>query len=365
MKCSRVASRPQRPRAFTLIELLVVIAIIAVLIALLLPAVQAAREAARRSQCTNNLKQIGLSLHNYHSSMGAFPIGNTLSPQDYVSPAANYSSWSGWSAQSLTLGYMEQQPLYNAANFAHNSFVAPNVTVRDSLLSVYLCPSDPNAGRASGNTNSYCASYGTTTTDQFNWNGTGAPWAQGRGGTGTSGMFAFALSYGIENATDGTSNTIAYSEWLVGNPSNKSYRGNRLNQAAGGGPNLINASSNVAGVLASIASCRNEFRTSALANAAKVRTDKGWRWSMGLIGFSQFNTLQPPNDTFGGCRQGGAEGDWPDNGYVYNAQSAHPGGVNVLMTDGSVKFIKSSISQQTWWALGTRDGGEVISSDSY
>jgi len=356
-------SRPSR--GFTLIELLVVIAIIAVLIALLLPAVQAAREAARRSQCTNNLKQIGLALHNYHSSIGSFPMGNTLSPQDYTTPVTDYSSWSGWSAQALMLGYMEQQPLYNAANFIHNAFVAPNVTVRDSLLSGYLCPSDSNAGRISGNTNSYCASYGTTTTDQFNWNGTGAAWAQGRGGTGSSGMFAFALSYGIEHATDGTSNTIAYAEWLASSTANKNYRGNRTNGVSGTAPTLYNASTNVKAITDAMTICRNDFRTAALANANRVRTDKGWRWSMGLFGFSMFNTIQPPNDTFGGCRFGNPDGDWPDNGFVYDAQSGHPGGVNVLMTDGSVTFIKNSIAQQTLWALGTRDGGEVISSDSY
>src|SRR5438552_15512025 len=98
-------------RGFTLIELLVVIAIIAVLIALLLPAVQSAREAARRAQCTNNLKQIGLGMHNYHSTHGSFPSGGTVAPSGY-----GYNvTWGTWSAQGLMLGYLGQQPLYNAA----------------------------------------------------------------------------------------------------------------------------------------------------------------------------------------------------------------------------------------------------------
>ena len=110
----------QNRRGFTLIELLVVIAIIAVLIALLLPAVQAAREAARRAQCTNNLKQIGLALHNYHTAMDTFPMGVSKAP--YWGPGDTdgqwgYGRWSGWSAQALLLGYIDQTPMYNAANF--------------------------------------------------------------------------------------------------------------------------------------------------------------------------------------------------------------------------------------------------------
>src|SRR5271155_3529104 len=111
------SSPPDRTRGFTLIELLVVIAIIAVLIALLLPAVQAAREAARRAQCTNNLKQIGLALHNYHQTNNKFPQGHSQSFA-YVSHTA-YAGWTEWSAQAMFLGYMEQNPVYNAINFSY------------------------------------------------------------------------------------------------------------------------------------------------------------------------------------------------------------------------------------------------------
>src|SRR3954467_12234709 len=110
-----------RRRGFTLIELLVVIAIIAVLIALLLPAVQAAREAARRIQCVNNLKQIGLAIHNYHSAAGSFPMGITMAPSSSLTGGAtggpDYASWNGWSAQALMLPFLEQGPLYNGCNF--------------------------------------------------------------------------------------------------------------------------------------------------------------------------------------------------------------------------------------------------------
>ena len=136
-------------RGFTLIELLVVIAIIAVLIALLLPAVQSAREAARRIQCTNNLKQLGLAMHNYHTSNNSFPQGCAASFNS-INPGC--IAWSGWSAQALMLGYMEGSPIYNACNFMIDPFstsISPAVngcTGVYTKIAAFLCPSDGNAG---------------------------------------------------------------------------------------------------------------------------------------------------------------------------------------------------------------------------
>ena len=132
----RIRSR----RGFTLIELLVVIAIIAVLIALLLPAVQAAREAARRSQCINNLKQIGLAIHNYHSSVGTFPLGGS---KNCYGNSTDFHTWTGWSAQGLMLGYLEQQPLFNASNYSGGAFNVMNqTTVSSTKIPGFVCPSE-------------------------------------------------------------------------------------------------------------------------------------------------------------------------------------------------------------------------------
>src|SRR5208282_723912 len=140
-------------RGFTLIELLVVIAIIAVLIALLLPAVQSAREAARRAQCVNNLKQIGLAIHNYHTASNTFPPGSAASYNTYNPGCV---AWMGWSAQGLMLPYLEQSSIYNAANFSYDSWNdnATNQTARDTRIAAFICPSDTNAGQSTGQTGS-------------------------------------------------------------------------------------------------------------------------------------------------------------------------------------------------------------------
>ena len=330
-------------RGFTLIELLVVIAIIAVLIALLLPAVQAAREAARRAQCVNNLKQIGLGMHNYHSTNDRFPIGSSCTGTGTPPGSArNCATWNGHSAQALMLGYMEQAQVYNAINFSFTSTDNVNTTVRSTKLSFYLCPSDANAGTV--NLCSYLGSMGTT--------------SQSYAGT-TTGVYSYTNSYGLRDMLDGSSNTIAFGEALVGDPSNvPSKRSNGVMSVAGvvGYADVENS-----GLLwqTDLNSCLIAYMS-----GTNMLNSTGAYWSVG--GTALFNTIVPPTSQqykFGSCKAGG--GGVVEGGNYINASSNHSGGSNFLFADGSVKFIKSSISIPTYWSIGTRANGEVVSSDSY
>jgi prepilin-type N-terminal cleavage/methylation domain-containing protein/prepilin-type processing-associated H-X9-DG protein len=371
-------------RGFTLIELLVVISIIAVLIALLLPAVQSAREAARRLQCTNNLKQIGLAMHNYHSTYDVFPMAASKNcNSDPASNCPGYADWRGWSALASALPFVEQQALYNAINFSfaeeiHDAVSQPmNSTVVVTVVNGFLCPTDPNVGQR--NINNYHACYGTTS----EWptgpnNGFGN--LQNADGTGSTGMFAVWLSYGIRDALDGTSNTLLFSEALVGDSrGNEGSRGVGTSQAGskyrGNGVVIAHsdtyyqddfASSQTAtqAIMSGLQACATEFAKSGSTN---ITSHRGYRWASASEG-SLFNVAQTPNDKqfpFNVCRPQ-CSANCSDNGSIsLPATSLHPGGVNALMCDGSVKFVKETISRPTWWALGSRAKGEIISADSY
>ncbi len=340
-------------RGFTLIELLVVIAIIAVLIALLLPAVQAAREAARRAQCVNNLKQLGLGMHNYHQAIGTFPMGVSFTYGNY---------WGQWSAQALMLPYMEQQPIYNACNFSlplDGGVGTPaNSTVNRTLIANFLCPSDGNAGRISGNLNSYLFSEGTTAlTPVTDKNSVPLPY-------NTTGLFTFQFAYNIAQVTDGTSNTIAASEGVVGPTSNVISKGITFMNVSGmtltpDAFQTLTPGQTAPGtaIPQTLATCQN--------SKSGTQQYRGNQWANGDTNYTMFNTIVPPNSkqyNFGGCKSGGGGVD--DAEYV-NANSNHAGGVNCLFADGSVKFLKDSVAWSVWWGLGTKSGGEVISADSY
>ncbi|AGA29162.1 DUF1559 domain-containing protein [Singulisphaera acidiphila] len=349
-------------RGFTLIELLVVIAIIAVLIALLLPAVQAAREAARRSQCINNLKQIGLALHNYHSALNAFPMGGSHNPSSapqsftYGDMTDNGGiTWDAWSAQSALLPYIEQQAIYSAINY--NFAPRPgteggtiNSTAFNSKIASFLCPSDGNAGKV--NYNSYGASQGTTTIN-----------CCGNELKATTGMFGNRASTSLAEVKDGTSNTIAYSESLVGNAINEPNReGNAARGSSGQASGRVDATGLLTQIKADMASCDTDFQTGPLTG--NTRNARGSSWGIGALGYSMFNTVIPPNGAkWVACRTDCCA--QAQHAHYNLATSAHSGGVNVAMADGSVKFIKNSVSWNTWWALGTKGNGEVISADSY
>ena len=365
-----------RRRGFTLIELLVVIAIIAVLIGLLLPAVQAAREAARRSQCVNNLKQIGLAMHNYHSVYNVFPLGVSQ-----YAPVTSYN-WDSWSSHALMLNQLEQTSLYNACNFSLGNNMPNSVgfyansTVTNTRIAMFLCPSDGNVGSlqvlrpADGRMDtldlSYVASAGTTTMSPNN-TAPGNAWSTG----GSTGLFWWYCCYGLNSVPDGSSNTVAFSEALVTNGGSNSstasisntYPGNSITNVAGAGgaAQQYDANQNPAAIVTGLNAC-----TTAWQSKAGINNLRGVFWEVGSLGMTMFNTIVTPNSKqylWGACRY--TSGGYPNDATFANTSSNHPGGVNVLMGDGSVKFIKNTINQGTWWALGTRNGGEIIDASTF
>jgi prepilin-type N-terminal cleavage/methylation domain-containing protein/prepilin-type processing-associated H-X9-DG protein len=365
---------PLRRRAFTLIELLVVIAIIAVLIALLLPAVQAAREAARRMSCTNNLKQIGLALHNYLEQQGTFPMGSGQPTMDKVGGQVPIAK-QGLSIHVALLPQLGQMPIYNAVNFnfgmADNTALYAfqvNQTAQKAQINTFLCPSDPNAtvsldaSTNAGNNNYYgcigstTATFGSTTSDPVTGS-SGTNWSS----IPYTGLFAFQQSKPISAVTDGTSNTIAFAEATVGAAS-ESPRQKLIGLTGVSIPAAAlqaNVFNNPAAVLSGIQAC------TAAWNAGKAPDiQRGDSWVHGSMAMTLFNSVLTPNaesDQWTYCSDTGSG----SAARFSNCSSYHPGGVNTLFADGSVKFVKNSIAQTIWWGLGTIAGGEVISSDSY
>jgi prepilin-type N-terminal cleavage/methylation domain-containing protein/prepilin-type processing-associated H-X9-DG protein len=378
--------RGRRPVGFTLIELLVVIAIIAVLIALLLPAVQSAREAARRTQCTNNLKQLGLALANYESATSAYPQGYAQAAPGNVYSIQNLDSgWGTYSPHTLILPYMEQGPVYNAVNFSicteTNLDQGIQATAIGTRVQSFLCPS---SGLAQGQM------YGCLGVAPFDlirnpgnnyWASVGPcclPWASAK----PPGLFAI-VKVGdpglvrISDITDGTSNTIAFGEWKMGD-----FNSNQLslqdaidilqNQVGsfGSWSNNVTSSMPTAGLPAFTAflnTCQAAAPNSINPGNPNWKTNKstmGRDWSDAQFGHTLGTTFLAPNPPYYNCNMESWGGDFDAPG-MYNLSSFHPGGANAAFADGSVRFIKSSTQMNIIWYLGSKAGGEVMSSDSY
>ncbi len=380
----------RRPAAgFTLIELLVVIAIIAVLIALLLPAVQSAREAARRAQCTNNLKQMGLAFMNYESSNGTFSPTTILVPCPTGAPGGGSIAFtcggfqSSWSAVARSLPYIEQSAMYNSINFDNTYSDPGNTTVSFTPLAFLYCPSDPGShidDASLGGTGDATTSYGTCDGDWYvysiNWGTTNTL------GQANRSLFGPNYARRISAVTDGLSNTIAAAEGYIGHAQMRSCMSSPTfpSDAITGTWSPTNVplpGPNSAAALASlIASCGTA------TGKVKAGGPIGHtRWANGGVYYSGFTTAMPPNGSVTavsravGFSNAGQtlQMDWDsvdenDGGPTYmslSASSYHPGGINALFADGSVHYIKNSVSPITWRALGTIAGGEVLSADQY
>ncbi len=355
----------KRRRGFTLIELLVVIAIIAVLIGLLLPAVQAAREAARRSQCVNNLKQLGLAMHNYESSVGSLPWG-----QGSLNPA-----WNDWSAFSLLLNQFEQGNLYNSINFSillsNNPGTRANTTIFRISLGMLQCPSDlDRLTNAEGHT-SYVANSGNQPAAFDNirsYDGFNGIFGQlGRKGVSICGTSTTALGKSacasdpvvkFADITDGLSNTAAFSEKVKGiGIMNQNTRDSLKPSASVVTMNDPAYPDNLTPLVT--ANVCKTLNVSSPSTPLLMDRPNGFRWYAGQPENSRYNHVMPPNSwscrykTFGN-----------DGGGALTASSRHPGIVNLLMCDGSVRAAKGTITPAVWWAVGSRNGGEVVSSDS-
>lgn len=326
--------------AFTLIELLVVIAIIAVLISLLLPAVQSAREAARRSQCINNLKQIGIGLHNYVDTYDALPLGRTIQ-SGMVRPFSQFAR---------ILGQMEQNQIFQSLNFQFGSFEAPNITAAGVVVQTYLCPSDSAASVPTGIVApnrpsagiSYRANEGTSVAM---WFGSDDPTNVNNGKIlPPNGLFYSSQLIRLAMITDGTSNTAAISEHLLGDFDQNIATENSDTFRPGTFPSNADEA---------FALCQKmDYRNLNYQGVSIV----GAPWTFGYHSTTSYWHSMPPNTR--SCM-------FPPSRIATTAGSRHPGGVNVGMADGSVRFVKSTVDLNTWRALGSRNGGEVISAESY
>ena len=310
-------------RAFTLIELLVVIAIIAILIGLLLPAVQKVREAANRLKCENNFKQLGLAMHNYESSYQEFPQGRNQYPKVVSAPAR-------------LLAFVEQENLQRLVNYDSTMADPQNVAASKTRIALFVCPSDPANGQVRGMTDfgtNYVACNGTGLL--FDSAGNQVGYAKIPDGDG---IFA-QTPVRVADITDGTSNTAAFSESALGN-------GAAPPAGVPPDPRLL---------MLEVSGGNDPTPAECDGMNGAWAANRGGQWINGHFGNTLYNHYYTPNPV----------GKWDCGNASHSkalstARSYHAAGVNILLADGSVRFVRNTIQLGAWRALGTRAGGEVV-----
>ena len=327
--------RPHR-LGFTLVELLVVIAVIGILVGLLLPAVQSAREAARRMSCTNNLKQLGLALHMHHDTLGYFP---SQRDRDKAPAPPSEQAFYRWGPLALMTPYLEQTAIYRAIDLKKPLYVfspgpPPAVTTHPDLTAsvatkvpTFLCPSDPlERVSAQWGATSYYANNGTALD--------GGVYEDG------DGLFFIDSRKGFRDVSDGTSNTAAFSESLVGSGAADSTRG------------AANATSNREQASVWNANAATVTDSWCLDDSSTVVFNRGEKWADGSVNDSGYHHFRRPNAEENDCYSRYAA--------IKSARSRHPGGVNVVLADGSVRTVADTVERLTWQRVGSIADGQVL-----